>query len=176
MAAIDILYAQNPSNGGPGTAWAANQSKLTDFVNGGGVLIVHDRFVSGMAAYLPGSPGTFVQIYTSSIDVLDDTTSVTQGPAGVITDASLDGGNFSAHGYVVAGSVPPGSVGIIIFGSNPDQLVTYAYPYGSGWVIYSTIPLDFYLNKTGQPASNLRFIYAPNVVFFANELRLGVAP
>ena len=49
--------------------------------------------------------------------------------------------------------------------------MTFSYPYGSGAVIYSTMPLDFYLGSgTSQPQVNYRDVYAPNVVQYASEL------
>lgn len=51
---------------------------------------------------------------------------------------------------------------------NRSEIVTMCYGFGAGAVVYSTIPLDFYLNGDGpQPVSdNLRLIYAPNVVAY----------
>src|SRR6266536_3750446 len=86
------------------------------------------------------------------------------------SDLSLDGGNSSSHGYVVAASVPAGAVRILSR-TNPAEYVLYAYPYGRGWVVYSTMPLDFYLTSTSTVGLNFRNVYAPNVIAYARELR-----
>ena len=62
-----------------------------------------------------------------------------------LTNASLDGGNLSSHGYVTLSSLPPGAVPLLTR-ANANQIVASTYPYGSGTVFYSTIPLDFYSN------------------------------
>ena len=50
-----------------------------------------------------------------------------------------------------------------------EAVKIFAYPYGDGWVIYSTILLDFYLAGGGTvPAFSE--IYAPNIVNFGAML------
>ncbi|MCI0439018.1 MAG: Ig-like domain-containing protein, partial [Chloroflexi bacterium] len=171
---FDILFVQNPSNGGYTSDYLTNIQKIFDFVSGGGVLIFHDRHVTTAANVLPGSPGTFFRNEssdTANIDILDDTTAVTNGPGGVLTDASLDFGNFSSHGYIDAATIPAGAKGILSR-TDPAHLVTYSYPFGSGHVIYSTIPLDHYLNGSGSPTVNENMHrYAANVIAYAQDLR-----
>ena len=47
--------------------------------------------------------------------------------------------------------------------TDPTHISTFAYPYGEGWVIYSTILLDFYLAGGGSVPA-VTNIYAPNIV------------
>ncbi len=175
LSAVQILFIQNPENGGYTNTYHANLQKIFDFVNNGGVLVFHDRHVTTAATVLPGSPGTIVRDFSddTNINIVNNTTKVTNGPGGVLTDTSLDGGNSSSHGYVVAGSIPANGVGILSRG-NPSELVLYAYRHGKGWVIYSTIPLDYYLAGNGPAGvrANLMNVYAPNVLAYARELRL----
>ena len=51
--------------------------------------------------------------------------------------------------------------------SDEDEVVDFAYKYGEGAVIYSSIPLDFYL---GGYKPNFKDIYAPNILQFAASL------
>jgi hypothetical protein len=46
---------------------------------------------------------------------------------------------------------------------------TVQYPYGEGRVIYSTIPLDYYLGGSGPnpPRDNFNTVYLPNVIGWA---------
>ncbi|HYX51947.1 MAG TPA: hypothetical protein VE783_00740, partial [Candidatus Limnocylindrales bacterium] len=84
---------------------------------------------------------------------------------------SLDGGNFSSHGWILASSTPAGAHGILSQ-TNPAHWVLYTYPFGQGTVIYSTIPLDFYLDGSGSPTVNTNMQnYAANVVAYGNSLR-----
>jgi len=135
-------------------------------------MIFHDRCVSLADTILPGSPGTTVRAFSdgSNIDIVDNTTLVTNGPGGIITNSSLDGGNYSSHGWTDATTIPPGSDGILSQ-TDPQHLVTYSYPYQQGSVIYSTIPLDFYLAGDGVSTLDANMaIYAANVIAYAATL------
>ena len=91
---------------------------------------------------------------------------MTNGPGGVLTNTSLDGGNLSSHGFTVEGSLPGAAVKILSR-PNPTQIVDFCYEFQAGAVHYSTIPLDFYLGGGGgQPRVNMRTVYAPNVVAY----------
>ncbi|GAB4258481.1 Ig-like domain-containing protein [Deferrisoma sp.] len=177
MAGVDVLFVQNPSNVGYGAEYLAHLQDVEDAVRGGKVLVLHDRYVTGAASVLPGGSGiAFVRSFGAQIDILTPGTLVTDGPGGQLDDDSLDGGNFSNHGYAELATLPAGAVPLLSNG-NPDQVVTFAYPYGQGWVIYSSIPLDFYLAGRGPPGVSQRFqeVYAPNVLAYAASL-LGAAP
>jgi len=120
------------------------------------------------AANLPGAVGTtFVHTFGGDIDVVTPGTVITNGAAGTIGDATLDGGNFSNHGYATLGTLPTGAVPIFDNGV-AGQIVDFYYPFGAGTVYYSTIPLDFYLGGVGNnpPGDAFRNIYAPNEAAF----------
>jgi hypothetical protein len=171
LSQFDVLFVQNPDNGGYSSIFNSNLAKIHQFISNGGVFIFHDRHVTTAASILPGSPGSIFRDFSdpANIDIVDNTTLVTNGPGGVITNASLDGGNFSSHGWVQASTIPAGARGILSTG-NPTHLVVYSYPFGLGKVIYSTIPLDFYLGGSGTLNVNMRN-YAANVVAYGNNLR-----
>src|SRR5690606_35183576 len=84
----------------------------------------------------------------------------------VVTNATLDGGNWSSHGYTVSASLPAAATRILSTGA-PGNVVTFSYRFGAGSVVYSSIPLDFYLY--GGKAE-FRTIYAPNVIAYAAGL------
>jgi len=173
LSQFDVLFFQNPDNGGFASTFINNLQKIRDFVSAGGVFILHDRNVSSASSVLPGTPGTIVRDFTDdrNIDIVDNTTLVTNGPGGIITSTSLDGGNSSSHGWILASSTPAGSRGILSQ-TNPAHWVLYSYPFGQGTVIYSTIPLDFYLAGFGVGTLNQNMQnYAANVVAYANSLR-----
>ena len=50
---------------------------------------------------------------------------------------------------------------------DPAHIVDFAYRYGKGYVVYSTIPLDYQLQFTNSPFT---LIYAPNVVAYGVSL------
>jgi len=164
---IDVLFVQNPDNFAFGAEYVSRLGAIETAVSNGMVLIIHDRYVTAAANILPDGAGfQFFRATSPDIDILDDTTLVTNGPGGILDDLSLDGGNFSSHGFVVAGSLP-GDAASILSQTDPGEVVTFCYPSGSGAVIYSSIPLDFYLGGAGtQPTLAFRTIYAPNVVAY----------
>jgi hypothetical protein len=173
LTQFDVLFVQNPDNGGYPATFRNNLARIHQFVSSGGVLVIHDRHVDTAENILPGSPGTIVRDFSdgANINIVDNTTLVTNGPGGVITNASLDGGNSSNHGWILASSIPAGARGILSTG-DPTHLVTYSYAFGAGKVVYSTIPLDFYLQNSGSPTVNASMQrYAANVVAYANDLR-----
>src|SRR5262249_18953298 len=87
-----------------------------------------------------------------------------------ITNSNLDGGGNSSHGYAFASSLPSTAT-LLLSNGTPDHIVDFAYRFGKGYVVYSTIPLDFQLQFGGPFVS----IYAVNVVSYAVDL-LNVAP
>lgn len=172
LTQFDILFVQNPDNGGYSTIYLNNVPRIQQWISNGGVLIFHDRNVANAATILPGSPGTFFREFSdpSNIDIINNSTLVTNGPGGIITNSSLDGGNYSDHGYVLGSTIPANGTGIL-GRTDLTHIVTYSYPFNSGSVIYSTIPLDFYLVSNSPGLFANMQIYAANVIAYANFLR-----
>jgi|GEM_PF-2146973 hypothetical protein len=173
LAGVDVIYVQNCSNNMYGAEYLNRLADIEAAVASGKRLIIHDRFVTDAETILPGG-GSFniVRDFLDSrdINIRDNTTLVTNGPGGTLDDTSLDGGDHSSHGYADANSLPL-NARLILTRGNPDEIVTFSYPYGAGCVVYSTIPLDFYLAGSGPnpPRDNFALIYAPNVVAYAAE-------
>jgi hypothetical protein len=143
----------------------------------------HDRYVGSSLSQnnvvLPGAATlSFCRLCGdgANIDILNNTTLVTNGPGGVLTDTSLDGGNFSNHGYVTATSIASISGTPIFSDGTASHVVDFYYEFGVGSVYYSTIPLDHYLAGSGPnpPRDNFRSIYAPNELAF--QATLAVLP
>jgi hypothetical protein len=175
LAGIDVLWILNGSNGSPDANVMANISSVSTFVQGGGVLSFHDRNVNQGPAlptqYIPGAAGVaWTTAFGTDINVLANNL-VTNGPAGMITNTTLDGGNFSTHGFASLGSLPAGAVGVLSTG-DPNEIVDFYYSYGLGNVYYSAMPLDFYLLPAGSnpPGDAYRNIYAVNEAAFQASL------
>lgn len=175
LTGCDALLANNPSNGDFAAEWTSNLADLDAAVQAGMALVFHDRFVDTSPANIPGLGGTTcVRNFDddADIDVVDNTTSVTSGPGGMVDDTTLDGGNSSSHGYCDAATLPPGAPLNILSRSIASESVTHSYRNGIGAVVYSTIPLDFYLTS----ANNFADIYAPNVVQYGADLFCANVP
>ncbi|MEP1767000.1 MAG: Hint domain-containing protein [Sulfitobacter sp.] len=155
LSALDSLYVVNPSNSSFGSEYLANLPDITAAVNGGMNLIIFDRYVTNAQTILPGGSSiTSLRDFSSGTDVnvaAGAPSSFINGPNGTITDSTFDNGNFSNHGFVTLASLPPGAVPLLTT-SNPNNIVAFTYPVGSGNVFYSTIPLDFY---TGSNNANI---------------------
>ena len=185
LAGINVLFIDNPSNGsyaGGGGEFLANQAAIAAFVSAGGYMVFHDRFVTPAETVLPGGASFDIRRDFGDprdINVRDGSTLVTNGPGGIVTNTTLDGGTASSHGFAVVGTLP-GDAALILTRSDPDELVTFSYCFGGGGVVYSSIPLDFYLMGFGPPVvrSNMVNIYAPNTVAYAAEgfcvLQVGI--
>lgn len=180
LAGIDVLWILNGDNEKAPADLIANSADVAAFVFAGGVLSYHDRYVSveGGAstnnAVIPGAAGiTFVRDFDDdfSIDIVTGGTLITSGPGGVIGGTTLDGGDSSSHGYVLAATVPLDAVSIFSQ-TDSSHIVDLFYRYGAGWVYYSTIPLDHYLFPAGNnpPGDAMRDIYAVNEAAFQASL------
>jgi hypothetical protein len=169
LAGLDVLWILNGSTVDHPSQLTTNAAAVATFVAGGGILLYHDRCVTDVQAVLPGGGGVaFTRQVAANIDVLDPAVLVTDGPGGVVTNTTLDGGNFSDHGYADDTTLPYCAVAILST-EDPTHVVDFVYPYGDGAVYYSSVPLDYYLAGAGvEPArTNFREIYGPNVVAFA---------
>ena len=164
LSGVDVFFVNNCDNSSYGAEYLAALTDIEAAVSSGMVLMIHDRYVDPAETILPGG-GIFdiIRDFTddADINVLDDSTVLTNGPGGVIDDSTLDGGSFSSHGYAVEGSLPGDGLFLLSRG-DPTEIVSFAYGSGSGGVYYSSIPLDFYLGG----GSAFSTIYAPNVVEF----------
>ncbi len=180
LAGIDMLLVQNPNNNGYSAEYLAALADIEAAVTSGLTLIIHDRFVDGAEAILPGSAGfNIVRNFDddSNLEFLDDAHSVADGPGGLLTDLSLDGGTSSSHGYALSGTLP-GDADLILSTGDASHVVTFSYGVGAGHVIYSSIPIDFYLDDTfGTGANNLfgqAEEYLVNLIAYAaNDLGAG---
>jgi hypothetical protein len=186
LAGVNIILAQNSDNSSLGWELPGAKAAISDAVYGGKVFILHDFFVDSQYYYGYGS-GTQVESFLPGFgggdglyrnfdrprDINFESEALKQGPGGLLNDYSLDNGNYSSHGYASEALLPAGSVTLLNNG-DPSQAVTFAYGYGSGTVVYSTIPLDAYIY--GQVDSSLggnMHRYTANLLALAGSGQLG---
>ena len=176
LAGIDTLYVTNPSNTNFGSEYLANRPAIATAVQNGMNLVIFDRYVTSGNTILPG--GASISIVRETSTAANNLNLAAGAPATFtagINDATFDGGNLSSHGYVTLASLPPGAVPLLTRG-NANQVVAFTYPYGSGTVFYSTIPLDFYSNSNSAaitPAEILNlFGNVVDVLCFASGTRI----
>ena len=170
LQGIDVLFVQNPDNGLYGAEYLSRLTDIRNAVSKGMVLIIHDRYVDGAESILPGGSNfTVVRDFAdgANINIRDNSTKVTSGPGGTLSDTSLDGGSSSSHGYTAASSLPQNAQ-LVLTRGNSSEIVTFSYTFGLGKVIYSSIPLDYYLDGSAPLA--FRDIYAPNIIAFACDI------
>ena len=119
-------------------------------------LIIHDWQPNGSTPpKLPGTPAVAVATANGGLMDLAAGSPIASGPVAPLTNASLDGGTSSYHGYATLASLPAGSTPLTIIEGNPAAVVTFAYPYGTGRVVYGAMPLDHYLPGGAYDQANL---------------------
>ncbi|MDH5445159.1 MAG: PKD domain-containing protein [Gammaproteobacteria bacterium] len=177
---LDVLFVTNCNNFGYDSEYLSRLPEIDQAVQNGLVLMIHDRKVDGASAILPGGANIkTVRGAGRDVNVVDNTTALTNGPGGVIDDTILDHARNTEHGYIQAASLPAG-YRTILSRPNPSQSVVTVYDHGLGNVIYSSVPLDYY---AGIMPICMRFVdpqysscqiivnvYAPNVVALAAEV------
>ncbi len=177
LSGIDVLWIANRSNTTPISNIASNTAAIESFVQNGGVLLFQSRLVTDSAG-LPGASGiSLVRDLNNNgtdVNVVNGSTTITNGPGGTIDDNTLDGGNKSTHGYALLSSLPSTAVSIF---SRPDatQIVDFTYQYGNGDIYISTIPSDYFIGGTATPAA-FKGIYVPNLIAYTTELAVSNVP
>jgi len=181
LAGVDVLFVTNCSIF---THFAEFKSRLPEInaaIENGMVFVIHDREVDLAATILPGLGSQISFVWNPSTDtqVQDDTTLVTHGPGGAVTNTNLDGGHAASHGYADTASFPAG-VTSILSQTEPERSILLSYPYGRGYVVYSTIPLDYFLRFTPYCSKFLEpvrsaclgtaYNYAPNIIAYSAHL------
>jgi hypothetical protein len=152
VSAYDVIFV----NTSYGHSMQLYSTQIAAWVSAGGVLVVHDRDVAASSSWVPGVAA--VAVFGSDLNRAEGASRIVDGSFGAVTDTSLDGGNFSSHGYVFP--VPPvATIGLV---DASGRAVTVEYPYGAGRVCYSTIPLDFYIVGAFPLATSMQ-IYAKNL-------------
>ena len=161
LSSFDVVFINHQNNNSI-LSLGGSAAELNQWVLAGGVLVVHDRNVNQARLWVPGLSGTtWANGYPNQCDLGAEASQTVQGSFGVLTDASLDGGNWSLHGFLTS-PAPAYALRALKF---PNSLTSaLAYPHGQGWVYYSTMPLDHYLagNGISSMVTNGR-IYAKNV-------------
>jgi len=174
LETVDMLWVLNASNSNYGSEFRNAYDNLEYAVNTNGlIMIMHDRVVGSAENVLFGEePANIVRGFHSSreIEVIDHTTVLAEGPGGTLTDDSLDNGNSSSHGFTYIDTLPETDSMALTTNAYENEAVDFAYKYGAGAVIYSSIPLDYYLSSSGSPANAMKNIYAPNVIQFGASL------
>ena len=173
LSGINVLFLMNSDVSSPLPGLADNAAALTSFVQGGGVLALNDRQLSGAAGVVPGAANIcFVCGITP--DIIPGVPSIlTNGPAGVIDAKTLNDGNSSALGYAEVATLPDGAA-TLLTGSDATQAVAFSYSVGAGSVYYASIALDFFLHEGILPTGTST-VYAPNLVAYLDELAAPAA-
>ena len=167
LTGLDVLWVLNGDNGAQNAALVGN-ADVASFVSNGGVLLYHDRNVTDAATGLGlvgGAGIAFTRLEGATIDIQTAINPLITGPGGTITNATLDGGNWSSHGFATFGSLPVAALAYLNNGT-AGEIVDFSFGFGSGNVYYSTIPFDFYVGGS----NNFNNIYGPNVITQAVSL------
>ncbi|HSD17077.1 MAG TPA: hypothetical protein VLC71_07465 [Thermomonas sp.] len=174
LAGVTTLLVTNCSNDGYNSEWTTNLAAITARVQSGMTLVFYDRAVTGAEAQLPGG-SAIVALRNFDDDANIDLPTgspllVTNG--GPATQTNLDNGGSSSHGYVTAASIPAGGA-VLAHRTLANEAVIIRYPFGSGGVVYSTIPADYYIDQStssGLPAAVLATVQASAGLVFGQTV------
>jgi hypothetical protein len=168
------------ANGAASAPLLARLPAIQAWVAAGGRLVIHDRGAGSVTPnpFLLGTPGLgTVRLLLDDIEVMHPAnTLVTAGPYGLVDNTALDGGCDSTHGYILSTNLPSGARPIlrtpITSAGDTNAIVAFSYQLGGGFIYYSTIPLDFYLDggNCGAIGVNAIPVYTPNVLTYMNLL------
>ncbi|QDT06114.1 hypothetical protein K227x_45210 [Rubripirellula lacrimiformis] len=169
LAGVDVVWAFNNDNFGQLDGLMDNSTAISSFVMNGGGLIYHDRRVTGAGAVGANRvlPGDGFSTTRDPDSLAAEDINIAPGASGpavdMLTNASLDNGNESSHGYATLASLPSGSTPFLTR-ADDTHIVDFQYAFGDGFVYYSTIPLDAKFSSGAAPFDTL---YASNVVNFS---------
>lgn len=170
---IDVLWVLNGTSTAEPSALTTYASSIAGFVSGGGTFAYHDGYPAGAASVLPGGSGiSFSQAVTRDINVILNGTLLTNGPGGVVTNTTLDGGNVQAYGYAAVSTLPAGAIAPLS-STSISQVVAFSYAQGAGHVYYSSIPLNFFLN---YPTDPMYKVYGANLIAYLDNGSAGPIP
>ena len=169
LSQVDAIYVWNGNNGGYSAEFIDAMPQIAAAVAGGMDMVMFDRAIgeANPSEVLPGTQLSVVRYLSADADLTDaGEASLGTGPAAGVDDTSIDGGNYTTHGYVDAASLPEGAeVLMTAGGGTPDQAVGFIYSFGAGTVQFYGIPMDYY-NEYNQNWENLAI----------NSLNVAVSP
>ena len=169
LSGLSVLYIDKYSSN---SEYTNNLAAINNAVFNGMTLIINDGSPYEANTILPGLGTTLVQISADSaeINIGPDGGELAVGTAGTLTNTSLDDGSSSHHGAFDINSLPEGAK-ILLTSGNPNEVVAFSYQYGSGTVIYSSMPLSAYFDpdwlyndESFQAYINAAKIYIQNTV------------
>ena len=141
---LSVLYIDKYNSN---SEYTNNLSNINNAVFNGMTLIINDGSPYEANTILPGLGTTLVQIGANraEINIGPDGGELAIGAAGILDNSSLDDGSSSHHGAFDINSLPEGAK-ILLTSGNPNEVVAFSYQYGSGTVIYSSMPLSAYFD------------------------------
>ena len=131
---------------------ASNYGLIDDFVYNGGTLLAHAAMwgwhyspvgtTYDLSNFMPGGDNISVKQYSNTVNILDPTAPVIDGPAGVVTEASLQAWNYSTHGYFT-GVEDLDNFNAIIGIGDETKACYIEYTYGAGTVRANVMTMEW---------------------------------
>ena len=162
LGKIDTLYVWNGSNKEYDKGFLEQMPRIAEAIKSGMNMVVFDRAIGNAdpSTILPG-PGLKYERYLSADADLTKPGEIALGggPAPDVNDKTIDGGNYTTHGFVYTETLPKGATVLMTpMDGVEDRAVGFVYPYGAGQVQYYGVPMDFYNGLTydySNPWQNL---------------------
>ena len=181
---VDVLWYLNPSNSNWYLDLNFYQTDIFNWVDSGGVFVIHDRYVDGANDFLLGETATITREFNdqANYETIDESSTnlLREGPGGTLTDSSggdifgspdangefnLDGGSSTSHGSADYTTFDLTNELALGTKNDTDSVIDFIYKYGAGAVYYSTVPLDYYIGNWASAQA-----YAKNSLHYATSL------
>ena len=152
------------------STYRSSSGKVADYVASGGVLIMHSHDVNRCGRNTSDSvPGSYFSVHSAwpsqYVSPWLQNGVIGDGPLGEFNRQTYYNG--SSYGYIIASSLTAEVTPVMYLGNrHQGQLASLRYPWGSGYVYYSSLRLE----ATNNTA--FRNIYAPNVLMMMAHLTL----
>ena len=176
---VDVLMINVFSTNTPSQALLDRQAVIEIWVRAGGKMIIHDRsagnaggllLIGSQESTINRNSNTFVELAPFGTG----NNKLINGSYGTITTGMLKNSN----GFVLSSTLPPQAVSYLVSNENTNNIASFMYPIGLGYIYYSGIPLDYYLLLTDntQPGLNYRTLYLPNLLTMICDIAIQTEP
>ena len=162
LETLDVLWI-SLSAGGEFQEILNSEQTIKNFVSHGGILLFHD--VGGAHSFF-FKDIQFIHGRSPTVQVINNLTSVTDGPGGVISSSIS---SIQSNGIFLLSSIVPHGVNPIFHNGNPLSIIDYYRKFGNGYIYYSTVDIASPLHRRHSDNIVLN-IYGPNVVNFVASL------
>jgi hypothetical protein len=145
-------------------------------------MLPHTTLTMGPGLVLPGASGVsfassiLAGVPKGDVNFITTDTLVSEGPAGALTDTSLDSATVNVfEGHAIGSTLPLGTE-VILKSASGDVVTTFSYTYGSGRVVFSGMTQRSRIGGLPEPLGSNLLIYEKNLTAYAASFAITNTP